>query len=506
MRKRFRSAGFSVCALVCAACLLRALPLAGAVKLAAPFLDHAVLQRDRAVPVWGTAEPGEQVTVRFAGQSVRATADAHGAWRASLAPMTASSEGRELVAEGRADTVRRADILVGEVWICAGQSNMAYPLWSGDRRLRDRDGGLVRQISDDPGLRLFSVSCFELSTTPRRDLPENCVWKVCGPSTVDSFSAVGYYFGRTLRQALGVPVGLIGAYWGGCLIEPWIPAEGYRAVPRLAAFQRDPVKREDRGACMREPRVMYNRMLAPVVPYALRGAIWYQGETNQKYDRDLADIDLYALKLEALHRGWKAVFENPALSLHLVQMAPFICPCQDAADRLFRLWTQQAAYARTHPDATVTCIADLGNIRDIHPNVKGPVGLRLALHALRHDYGRDVDADGAEPVSARAGTGGTVRVTFTRGAFFAQALDGTADGAFRGFELGDGTGTYRPVKAASAPAGGPFITLSVPDGMDAKSVRYGYGRGWQAEIFCRPGFPLAPFEIPVAPQTSSAAR
>ena len=208
--------------------------LLAVVRLGAPFTDGAVLQRDRPVPIWGEAAPGETVRVSFGGQVCETNADERGRWRVNLAPLAASAESRELTV----NDMRIKDVLVGEVWLCSGQSNMVMPLYCPDVRFRDRQGSLVAQMTYKPLVRFANLSCWHGSVAELPRPCRDCVWQQAIPKNlqqVHAFSAVGIYYALEIHSALNVPVGVIGAYHGGTRIEAWTPKEGFATVAGLEA-------------------------------------------------------------------------------------------------------------------------------------------------------------------------------------------------------------------------------------------------------------------------------
>ena len=346
------------------------------VKLACPFTDGAVLQQGMKVPVWGTAAAGEQVTVTFAGQAKTATAGADGKWRVDLDPMTACREGRDLTVSsiGQSNNPNNrtiTDVLVGEVWLASGQSNMGIPWWGDSPRARDRYGRQYGQIVNRPLLR-FAYLGNNWSDSPRTD--ESVTWRKATPDYLinGGFSAVGAWYGIFLQQALDIPVGIVGAYVGATDIETWIP--DCRTPP--------PPDRKDRDG--QKPSQYHNGKVAPILPYAMRGAIWYQGESNTAK----TEIPKYADRMRDLLNGWKRVFENPKFRLYFCQLCPWGSPLVPLMQEA------QEKFARSESDAGMAVLCDVGNLHDIHPNDKETPGLRLALLALKRDYGyADIIAD-----------------------------------------------------------------------------------------------------------------
>lgn len=400
---------------VLAALLLAAWPSEAAVTLPAVFGDHMVLQRDRDIPVWGSDAPGTAITVRFGAAQVTGQAGADGAWRVALPAQAASAEPRPLVVEG-SSTVTLEDVLVGEVWACSGQSNMEWTVANSE------GGAAAVAEAADAQIRLFHVPKVS-SALPQPTI--QAAWKVCSPETVPTFTAVGYFFGRELRREIGVPVGLINVSWSGTRIEPWTTLEGFAGAPRLQALHErvllalptSPVYKErlqahlggleqwlqqartalPRGEVLppqpvfprellpmagrQDPLALYHGMVHAVVPYAIRGALWYQGESN------LADGPLYTDKMEALIRGWRQAWGQGDFPFYWVQLAPYIYG--NASPRaLPRLWEAQER-ALAIPNTGMAVINDIGNLKNIHPTNKLDVGRRLSLIALANTYGRE---------------------------------------------------------------------------------------------------------------------
>jgi sialate O-acetylesterase len=371
--------------------------LAAEVRCAKIFGDHMVLQRELPVPVWGEAEPGETVTVSFAGQSQTTKAGADGRWRATLAPLTASTEPRELSVRG-ANTLSFADVLVGEVWFCSGQSNMEKPFGprKGQRPVIDHD--LEIAAARYPKLRLYQVP----RTDQKQDAAGRFAWLPCSPETlrISDFSAVAYTFGRQIHQTLDVPVGLVHASFGGTFIEAWMPPEAF-AAPPLQGLEKRRLQAWVDGVQATE---LYRDMVAPLAPFSLRGFLWYQGETNLMN----GDIALYAEKQTALIETWRRAWERPDAPFYGVLLAPMDYskwekfPVTVEALPAFRV-EQARALSAPHTGYVVT--TDLvADTHDIHPVNKRDVGLRLARLALAETYGR-------EDIPARGPTFATMRAT-----------------------------------------------------------------------------------------------
>jgi sialate O-acetylesterase len=370
------------------------------VRLHGLFTDNMVLQRQMPVPVWGWADEGEQVTVQFRNQRLSTVAKG-GRWQVRLAPMPAGGPD-ELLVLGKTRVVLR-NVMVGEVWIASGQSNMEWPLRATDKAAVDIPA------SSNWFVRLYTVPKL------RADAPVDNVagsWEVCGPLTVSNFSAVAYYFGRDLQAALGVPIGLIHSSWGGSPAEVWMSQPVLEADPEykrdildgytvaLARFEEALarfIKEEEaakaagkpfarrRPTTPWKPACLYNGMIAPLIPFAIRGAIWYQGESNAgrawQYRRLFPD----------LIRNWRRDWGQGDFPFLLVQLAPFReIKSEPGESDWAELREAQALATKLLPKVGMAVITDVGDEKDIHPKQKEPVGARLALAARRIAYGQRV--------------------------------------------------------------------------------------------------------------------
>src|SRR6266568_5388231 len=345
------------------------------VRLPALFSDNMVLQRNMQVPIWGWADEGEEVTVRFRGKTVRTKAK-HGKWLVHLTGLKAGGPD-DLAIEGK-NKVELKNVLVGEVWICSGQSNMEFPLDKSFESAADVAG------CGNPKLRLFLV------TKKKADAPVEDVkaqWKECDSQTVRGFSGVAYYFGRDLQKALNVPVGLIGTYWGGSPAEVWMSQQVLESNPDykrdiLGPYAESVRKADTSGAKKQQagwkPTELYNGMIAPLVPYGIKGAIWYQGESNagraQQYRTLFADMI----------RNWRHDWGEGNFTFLAVQLAPWDpkrSPEQMAEKPIESGWAElreaQWMATKTLPKVGMAVITDVGDMKDIHPTKKKPVGERL---------------------------------------------------------------------------------------------------------------------------------
>lgn len=498
-----------------------AMPIAAAFASLSPaslFQDGAVLQRDMPVPVWGRCDPGAEVTVAFAGQSVSATADATGRWLATLAPLAASADGRAMrLSSDTGGVVEINDVLVGEVWLGSGQSNMQWSI----RQSRPEDQQSMQDAGDIPLLRLFGVPR-EVSHERRETV--NASWQPATPENSVNFSAVAYFFGRMLTEELGVPVGMIHSSWGGALIEPWWAEEGLEGIEELAEAREARLARSpgfaEFDAAFREyvvamrgwsesaietldagdfpadmpkaPEMLtlghrgqagtYQAMIHPLTPYALRGFLWYQGESNN------GDDMLYTTKKRALIEGWRKNFRNPQAPFLFVQLAPFNYggPREGALPRLW--WAQQATLEIPHTGMAVT--NDIGNIRDIHPGNKSEVARRLALWALADTYGR-TDLVKSGPLFKNhevTGEGVVIRFDHVGGGLVSR--DGKP---LSHFEVAGDDGAYHPA-VATVSGDGKSILLTSPDVPRPTRARFAWSQLAEPNLMNREGLPAPAFD------------
>lgn len=477
--------------------------LLATLTLAAPFKDGAILQRDRTVPVWGTAEPGETVTVSFAGQTQSTVAEASGAWRADLKPMGASREPREMtvVASQSGDATVR-DVLVGEVWFASGQSNMVCPITGADPHFSDVDGALVSQFVSRDDIR-FVLTPEVWRVAPTNDA--NVRWQKFSPASFTGegpkLSAVAWYFARELNAALDVPVGIVDSAWGGSAIDAWIPREALAARADLRDIYELPVKENWTGKDrygpiidnMMQPTVLWNAMVNPFVPYAMRGVIWYQGERNR------AEPAKYVSKMHALYDGWSARFENPGMPFYFVQLANY-------KYNWFGQWLAQARFAKEEPHAAMVVSADLGVWDDIHPPRKEPVARRLAALALRRDYGFDLVADSPEVASWKTENGRMVLEMANARRLFVH--NDSVSSFSAPFELAGADGVFRQAKIENyrhftekgvdrryGDFDGARIVLSAEGVAEPVKARYLFKAPRRSCVFNEAGLPLGAFQI-----------
>ena len=447
--------------------------------------DHMVLQRGTPVPIWGTADPGERVTVEFSGQSRSATAGADGRWSVRLAPMKANATPAPLVIRGR-NTLSLADVLVGEVWLCSGQSNMEKPLGPREGQKPTDGYEAAIQAANHPLLRLYQTPRYAISDPKWVGL----CWVVCSPRSVAStnFSAAAYYYGCELQRVLGVPVGLIAADFGGTRIEEWMAPDAFAREPRLAAFV-EPARTASTYDGIRIS-YLYDTMIKPFVPFALRGFIWYQGETNVLN----GDTSLYADETRALVDGWRRAWGRSDLPFYYVELAPFRYttikvkhkPLTD--EELPAFWEQQAR-ALSIPHTGMIVITDLvGDVEDIHPTNKRDVGLRLARLALADTYGQAIPlARSPSFASMKAAGNGTIRIRFRDTGGRLASSDGKP---LSDFVIAGADHRFVPAEASVS---GDAVVVRSPQVPRPKAVRFAWNEVATPNLVNASGLPAMPF-------------
>jgi sialate O-acetylesterase len=463
--KRFFSAAAIVLALACSA--------QAAVKLPSIIGSNMVLQRDQSVPIWGWDDPGTEVTVTLGESKATAKADANGKWMVRLPALKAGGPHSMTIA-GK-DTVTLENILVGEVWFCSGQSNMEWTV--------NNSANAKEEIAaaNHPRIRHIKVPHVP-AETPQDDV-KTSGWQECNPQNVPGFTAVGYYFGRNLQEKLDVPIGLIGCNWGGTRIEPWTPPQGFKKVPALKDIadnlDKFPQKTPQGQINHQTALALYNGMVAPLVPYGIRGAIWYQGESNN------GEGMLYYEKMKALIAGWRSVWGNNDLPFLYVQLAPFRYGNRNPAD-LPGIWeAQTAALAVPHTGMAVT--VDIGNVTNIHPVNKQDVGRRLALWAFAKVYGQgDLVYCGPLYKSMKV-EGNKIRLAFDHVGGGLVSRDGQP---LSWFTI---AGEDKNFVEAEARIEGNEVVVSSQSVEKPVAVRFGWNQEAEPNLSNKEGLPASPF-------------
>ncbi len=473
------------------AVLTAAFPVHAAdLKLAAIFGDNMVLQQNLPVPVWGWSAPGAEVTVSFGGQAKSTKAGANGKWLVKLGKLKASFEPQSLVVKS-GDTKIFTNILVGEVWLASGQSNMEKPIGNQPGQKPTFNAEAELAAANYPNIRIFKVEKI-LSATPLADLEKFDGWQACSSNALDRthFSAAAYFFGREIHTNLNVPVGLIESSWGGTRIEPWTPPVGFEAVPSLAALAQ--TKLSTNKISNTRPMAIYNAMIAPLAGFALRGALWYQGESNLMGTNADNNYRLYPDMMAALVGGWRQIWGEGNFPFYFVQIAPFKyyggkVHRVNSPEMLPEFWTLQSQAARHIKHTGMVVTTDLvNNLDDIHPRDKASVGHRLALLALNETYGREVVSSG--PVFRKykiSGDKAVLKFEHAQGGL--KSKDGQP---LTWFMLAGADGKF---VSADAKIVGDTVEVSAAGIAKPATVRFAWDESAQPNFCNEAGLPAEPF-------------
>ncbi len=496
------------------------------------FTDGAVLQRGQTIPVWGTARDGEKVTVELAGQKVSTTAK-NGVWRVDLQPFK-TGEPLTMTITGD-NTVTIKNILVGEVWVCSGQSNMEFKFAACANAAEEA------AKANYPQVRMFTVKK-KTSLKPLAEVEGS--WVECSPQTVNGFSGVGYFFARDLYLKLGVPVGMIHTSWGGTPAQAWTSIEGLNQDPALSSYrdaakaaqakhpaevaaypaklaefktakdhwdktvgkpyeaalaawtvaaaeakksgQKIPTKPELASKAPAPPKApepgsgaetsLFNGMVNPLLPYAIKGAIWYQGESNAKQPK------LYQSLFPAMIADWRAKWQQGNFPFLFVQIAPFNGQPPEIREAQFLTLAKS-------PNTAMAVTTDVGNPTNIHPTRKEPVGQRLALAARVLAYGEKIECSGPLYQSMQVkGNEAVINFTHVGSGLIAKG------GALKGFTIAGADEKFVP---ASAKIEGATLVVSAAGVTAPKAVRYGWENVPDVNLFNQEGLPASPFRTDV---------
>jgi sialate O-acetylesterase len=526
--------------LFCSLLTLLAFAARADVKLHGLFTDHMVLQRDTSAPIWGWADDGEEVTVEFRGKKVSTRAKG-GKWLVKLGKFKAGGPD-ELKVSGK-NSLTLKNVLVGEVWIASGQSNMEWPMRASFEPGPDILG------ANNPNLRLYTVPKLK-ANAPVEDVAS--AWKETSPSAVSNFSAVAYYFGTFLQKELGVPVGVIHTSWGGSPAEVWMREEVLASNPdykrdildsysgqkkriedALAKFEQEQAEARREGKPFNKrrpgagwkPSELYNGMIAPLIPYAFKGAIWYQGESNA------GRAHQYRALFADMVTNWRDDWDRGDFPFLQVQLAPFMAIKDQPAESAWaELREAQVHATEVLRNVGVAVITDQGNPKDIHPVWKKPVGYRLSLLARGMAYEQDIHYSG--PVYRKMKVkGDKIVLTFDHvgDGLFGGPLrpdearvigvpettilkynteTGWIDAPLAGFAI---AGEDRKFVWAKAEIDGDKVIVSSPEVPKPVAVRYGWADYPVVNLYCtpgvaEPGLPASPFRTDDWPMTTAPKK
>jgi sialate O-acetylesterase len=475
------------------------------IELPAIIADHVVLKQRSEVPLWGTETPGRKVTVKtgWDNRAYETVADARGNWKVSVT--TPSAGGPYRLTFSGSNSVEIDDVLIGEVWIGCGQSNMAF------RMRQDARKNTFLPAADNRKIRLFTPKRI-LSHEEKRTFPAGTAWEVCSPEAAKEFSAMAYYFALELQEKLDVPVGIINASWGGVGVECWMPASAAAGDPLLEACvarwaewkenlpadslaymqamesygktkknkPRLPQSMYMNRRPWKEPFVLYNGMVSPCVPYALSGMIWYQGTSNVSWAGE------YERQLNALIKSWREVFCYPEMPVIVGQITAYdYGSCQENACLLREAQLNQ----RKMDNTFVFCSMDAGDLKDIHPADKQPYGLRFAGLALNKVYGKANIPCMCPSLRAVKAVEGRLEVDFEDAKMLHVKGKSINDLLIAGSD-----GTFYP---ADAKIDRNRLILSHPDIPQPRQIRYLYSSDAVANLYSESGLPVFPFSAKV---------
>ena len=497
------------------ACLILLIPSVteAAIELPAMFSDHMVLQRETDVPVWGTAAAGEKITVEYAGKKAQATADDSGAWKAKLPPLkVGNATSLKISGDKTAEPIVFNDVHVGDVWVCSGQSNMQWEL----RRAANPKEEIAK--ANYPNIRFFQVprrsstqpskalERAEATTQPAQTMQAR--WAVCTPETATEFSAVGYFFARELLEKQEVPIGLIQNAWGGMPVESFMSEQAIKADPDFHVLleKRDAAATKEvkgpRGQ-VRPPNGpqwatnIYNRMVFPVLPYAIKGVIWYQGESNAPR------AEQYRKLFPAMIRDWREQWKQGDFPFLFVQLANFGNGKPRPTDPDDSTWAElreaQTLALTAVPNTGMAVTIDIGDAKDIHPKNKQDVGKRLALAAQKLAYNQDDVAYAGPLYREMQVDGDKVRIKFDH----AKGLKTKDGSAPKGFQI---AGEDKKFVWADAKIDGDDVVVWSDQVKKPTAVRYGWADDPVVSLYNAADLPASPFRTDDWPMVTAGKK
>lgn len=443
------------------------------------FSDHMVIQQNSNLRIWGTADPTEKLTITFSEQEKTTQADANGRWSTTIKTGNAGGPYELLIASESSDTrVLVSDVMVGEVWVCSGQSNMAWP----------NKNALNPEIEFEdaknyPNIRLFTVSNSAISK-PQSEFAKVEPWVCCSPESIQGFSATAYQFAKQLSKDMDIPIGLINTSWGGTRCEAWTPESALQADERYAPlleFWAD----KNQPTSQHRPGNLYNAMIAPLKGYAFQGVIWYQGEANVGRGAQ------YEHLFPTMIKSWRKEFNQGDFPFYFVQLAPFRYS-KKAPQALPEVWQAQLNTLKNLDNVGMAVTTDIGNVNNIHPKNKQAVGQRLALWALGGVY-KDLISTSPQPMSGPifkdfSIEGNKIRLTFD------HMADGlkirSPDTELTHFLI---CGDDQQFVPASAQVDGDTVIVSSPKVPKPVAVRFSWEDTAEPNLINSAGLPASPF-------------
>lgn len=440
------------------------------IKLPSIFCDNMVMQRQTDAAIWGKANKNSsvKVTTSWNGKSYNTKATAEGNWKLKVATPNTGGPYEITISDGK--PIKLKNVLIGEVWLCSGQSNMEMTM-SGFRNEPVLGSNEAIALSSNQNIRLFTVKR-ATSLEPLDDV--SGAWQFCEPENVANFSATAYYFGRMLQKALNIPIGLISTSWSGTRIEPWLSEAGFKSFNWVKLPEKKPVG----NLSPQTPSVLFNAMINPLVGYGIRGAIWYQGESNRNEPQN------YAKLLQGMIENWRSVWNIGDFPFYYVQIAPFDYGNSGLNSAYLR--EAQLKVSSLVPNVGMACSMDIGEKESIHPCKKEIGANRLAILALAQTYGVKGIACISPVLKEMKVTEGSVKLTFD------NAHNGlTSYGKdLMCFEVAGTNKRFFPAKAIITGTG---VTLFSPSVADPIAVRYAFKDFVVGDLFRSEGIPISSF-------------
>ena len=443
--------------------------------------NNMVLQRNQPVPIWGTAKAGDTVTVSFGKQEKKAITDKTGNWKIMLDAMQASATPGKVIIKTSNENIALENILVGEVWLCSGQSNMEYTMRK-NSKVTMPDSIKNWPVNELETAHNKNIRIFLVDRKKMKPDPEHTGWDIAEDSALRSFSAVGYFFAKKLYEELHVPIGIIASSIPGSRIEPWMPREAFTALP-FFKDQTDSTHKIDG-----EPGKFYETIIAPLAPFAIKGFLWYQGESNCFLGERLQ----YSYKMKALIGQWRKIWNNNALPFYYVQIAPYAYSKQKGKvayteESLPEFWEAQAMALKI-PHTGMIATTDLNfDLDNLHPHYKWEIGKRLALCALANDYGKkDIAAMG--PVYEKMKVQGNKIILDFK--YTGKGLINKDEQPLKDFTIAGTDGKFIPAKAIIK---NNTVEVSAENILHPVAVRFGWNEADHPNLYNKDGLPALPF-------------
>lgn len=443
-----------------------------------------VLQREADAKIWGWVEPNTKVSVAssWIAKAVTTSSDSDGKWIVTL-PTTAVSWSESITISSGKDRVELSDVAIGDVWICSGQSNMEMT-FEGSGQLQPTAGATdaLIEASRYPNIRLFSVG-----RNSQPNVQEDCKvskgWCAASSATIVDFSAVAYFFGRTITQVVtDVPIALINVSWGGSRIEAWISAD---VINELGDKVNVSYSKSAKNANHKIGH-LYNGMIAPIVDFAAKGFLWYQGEANR------ANPDSYDELMVAMVDSWRKAWGKDSMPFYAVQLPPF--NYKESKETLPKMVEAQSKAISSIPNSALVGTTDLGNPHSIHPALKRPVGERLAFLALKRDYGHKEFPNASPTYKSMAIADGAITLSFNNLGAKSNSLNGYEyqdARVLQGFEIAGDDKVFHPATATIIK--GQRIKVVSENVPAPVAVRYAFENTPTCNVQTGYGMPLIPF-------------